>query len=403
MTELRPYQVRALDETRRAYCRGKRSICVTMPTGSGKTRLGVEFAKGHLAKGGRVLWLAHRAELISQAAERLRAEGVPEVGVIAADIDNPAPNAPVQVASTQTLLARGYYPPASLVVPDELHHYRADTWRTLIEHYSSSIRLGLTATPERGDGKPLKDICDHIVVGATPRELTELGYLVPCEVIAPAKYNPRRLAGDPVEKYLEHAIGTQAFVFASDIAHAEDLARAYNAAGVPAAVVTGETHRDERAAVLAAFRRGDILALCNVGIFTEGTDVPEVETAVLCRGLGSAGAYLQIVGRILRPAPNKTRALFIDLPGVSRKYGLPTDDREFSLSGKKGIIWTNKPGRRMRPEQVNAALYRVSGRDPAKASFLREKQAEAAARGFKPGWAIHKFVERFGHPPWRAA
>jgi DNA repair protein RadD len=410
-TDLRPYQPRALEQTRQAYRSGKRAICVVMPTGSGKTRLGAEFVRGHVAKGGNVLWLAHRVELVVQAAERLRAEGVSPVGVIASGTDNPAPGAAVQVASVQTLLARGTLPDATIVVLDECHHYIAAEWGQIAGHYSAALRLGLTATPERSDGKPLGDLFDAIVVGASPRELTELGYLAPCEVFAPRRCKSGEMAGNPVQKYIEHSNGRRAFVFAATVEHAQEISAEFCAAGVPAACVSGETPSEERAEVIAAFRRGDLLALCNVYVFTEGTDIPEAEACILARGCGSAGTYLQMVGRVLRPAPGKTGAIVIDLCGASHKHGLPADDRVFSLDGKKGIVLLDKgnagkgwPSAK-RPIQIDAALVRMSAgpEQIAMRQFLRDSYQIAAQKGYKPGWAIHRFRDRFGFAPWEAA
>ncbi len=411
-TELRDYQRRAYEQVKDAYRAGKRSICVVMPTGSGKTRLGAEFVRGHVAKGGKVLWLAHRVELVAQAAERLLAEGIEHVGVITADVDNPAPDAAVQVASIQTLIARGELPEVSLVVFDEAHHYVAAEWGMVAKHYSNATRLGLTATPERSDGKPLGDLFDALVVGASPRELTELGYLVPCDVVSPAKYSPRKIAGCPVEAYLERANGKRAFVFAALVEHAAELAEKFRAAGVTAACISGETPADERAAAVEAFRRGELLVLCNVAIFTEGTDVPEAEVCILARGCGSAGTYLQIIGRVLRNAPGKLSALLIDLPGVCRRHGLPTDDRKYSLEGKRGIMLQRRgsagmPGHGLggmkRPEQIAAPLIKVAGFNAdqkAKLDYLQEQYRQADRRGYKSGWAVFRFKERFGHAPW---
>jgi superfamily II DNA or RNA helicase len=310
------------------------------------------------------------------------------------------------VASTQTLCGRGALPDATLVVLDEAHHYVAAQWGQLAARYAAAIRLGLTATPERSDGKPLGELFDSIVVGATPRELTEQGFLVPCDVFAPSRYRPGLIAGDPVRSYLEHAPGRRAFIFAATVEHAGELAVGFNRAGVPAAVVSAATSDEERAAAVEAFRRGEVLALCNVGIFTEGTDVPEAEACVLARGCSSAGTYLQMVGRVLRPEPGKLRAILLDLPGVSRRFGLPSDDREYSLSGKRGIVWT-RPGRGRRgvrrPQQIEAALTRVSVDVPdqrRKRDFLREMYRQAEARGYRSGWAVYRFKQQFGHLPW---
>ncbi|HEY8944343.1 MAG TPA: DEAD/DEAH box helicase family protein, partial [Polyangiaceae bacterium] len=146
MTPLRDYQVRALEQVRDQLRSGKRAVCCVLPTGAGKTRIGAEMALGANDRARRTLWLAHRNELVQQAAERIRAEGIGRVGVIKADVF-PDPGALVQVASVQTLLAQGKRPEAELVVFDEAHHYVSSDWGALAQHYSGAWRIGLTATP----------------------------------------------------------------------------------------------------------------------------------------------------------------------------------------------------------------------------------------------------------------
>jgi DNA repair protein RadD len=407
---LRSYQLDAIDACRDSIRRGHRSICLVSPTGSGKTRMGCEVATRHVAKGGRVLWLAHRAELVRQAAERLEVEGIAKVGIISAVAPNPHPDAPVQVASTQTLLARGTYPEASLLVLDEAHHYVADQWGSLAQRYSQSVRLGLTATPERCDGKPLGDLFEDLVVACSPAALTAQGFLVPCDVFAPPRYCPTKLAGTPVHKYLEHSPDGLALVFAANVQHAEQIAASFNAHGVKASTVTGETPAAERAETIEAFGRGEIRVVTNVAVLTEGTDIPAADTVILARSAGSAGLYLQIVGRILRPAPGKTRATLIDLVGASRKHGLPTDERRYSLEGRHGIRLAKPNGfkgrrrRQMTPKAIEAVLSRVTaGLDGlAKREHLQELFRVASERGYKSGWALHQFKARFGHAPWEA-
>src|SRR5207247_6813970 len=124
-------------------------------------RVAVEFPR---IVSGRALWLVHRHELIRQAAEQLRAAGY-DVGCIS-PLHEPDQWAPVQVASVDTLLARNIRPEAALVVWDECHHSPAETYRKVLEPYDSALHVGLTATPQRRDGKPLGDLYDALVVGA---------------------------------------------------------------------------------------------------------------------------------------------------------------------------------------------------------------------------------------------
>ena len=192
---LRPYQQQGIDAAKQAYRGGARAILAVCPTGGGKTRIGVEFVKGALRKGGNVIWLAHREELLTQARDRLIADGIDRVGLIASG--QRTVNARVQVASVQTLAARMNkgLPPASVVVFDEAHHFVAAQWGAVAAAYKDSTILGLTATPQRGDGRPLGDLFDHLVPISSVKELqatidpvTGRAVLVPCVIWRPSTF-----------------------------------------------------------------------------------------------------------------------------------------------------------------------------------------------------------------------
>ena len=247
----------------------------------------------------------------------------------------------MQVASIDTLLARDRRPPATLIVYDECHHAAADTYRTVLDAYPDVRMLGLTATPQRGDGRALGDLFQALVVGARYPELIAAGHLVPCRVFRPPEYLGSDLAREPLSawQHLQRAgLDGQAFAFARDVKQAREQTAAFNAAGIPSAVVTGLCGSRSRAEALARFRSGAVRVLWNVFVLTEGVDVPDAAVCLLARGCGNAGTYLQMVGRVLRPAGSgdgrKTHAVLVDLPGVSHVHGLPTADREYALDGR---------------------------------------------------------------------
>ena len=449
---LRPYQARAVAEARDVYRRGSRAILLVAPTGAGKTRIGVEFVSTAARRGGGVLWLAHREELLRQARERLLAEGVDDVGIVAPWA--PASDAAVQVASVQTLVARQRrgvaLPPARVVVLDEAHHHVADTYAAIADHYRASVRLGLTATPERADGRPLGDLFDTLIPVSSIAELTALGVLVPCVTYAPAGAT-RELSRDPVAAYMGLGTTARAFVFAANVAHAEQVAASFNAEGVPAATVHAGTSWRLRTARLEAFRTGDPAplrargiaspepaprVLVNVYTLTEGVDVPEAEVCILARGCGSAGMYLQMVGRVLRCAPGKTGATLLDLRGAVHKHGLPETERVSSLTRQPiatageaaprvvacaqcgavfGAWASGLAGQRVCPQcgadapapvmpRVTAReLYRMgpAAAPETKARSLRDLCDRAAARGYKAGWVAHLYRLRFAEWPGR--
>lgn len=334
---LRPYQQRAIAELRAVYASGKRAPCLVLPTGSGKTHIAAEVIRSAVARGNRVLFLAHRTELLDQSVAKLENAGITDLRLIRAAYDLGDPRAPVAVASVQTLVIprwRGHLPEAGLVVFDEAHHVVAKTWAQLADAYRHAHLLGLTATPQRADGKPLGDVFDAIVVGATVAELTELGHLVPCKAWSP--HNPLEtgeLAMDAVEAYLQHGQGQRAMVFCVTLEHAAIVAGEFNTRGIRADVVHGQLGAQDRADRLARFRSGETRVMANVHVLTEGFDDPGVAVCILTRKPQHVGTFLQMVGRVLRPAPDKSSAVLLDLCGSVLEHGLPETPRTYALDG----------------------------------------------------------------------
>lgn len=334
---LRPYQSRAIADLRASYASGKRAPCLVLPTGGGKTVIASAVIRGAIERGRRVLFLAHRAELISQSVSKLEASGVTDLRIIQAASDLGRQQAPVAVASIPTLTKWGdRMPKADLVVFDECHHTVARTWATIASRYQSAHLLGMTATPQRADGKPLGDVFDDLVVGSTVRELTELGHLVPCRLWAPpvGVLEARELAVSPATAYRQHGEGGRAVIFCVTKEHAANVAEEMNQAGVATGVVHGSLASAERAHTLTQLRTGALQAVANVHVLTEGWDEPGVSVCILTRKPQHAGTYLQMVGRVLRPAPGKTHCALLDLAGSSLEHGPPEMERVYSLDGK---------------------------------------------------------------------
>jgi len=424
--ELRPYQVRAIAAARDAYRAGRRSVLIVAPTGAGKTIIGVSIAASVADKGGTVLWLAHREELIRQAADAVRRAGV-EPGIIA-PWASPS-RSPIQVASVQTLLAREQRPTASVLVADEAHHHVAEEWGSVAASYSSALRIGLTATPERSDGVGLGNLFDTLVPVAQPRELISAGHLVPVKVVGPAR-KTRDMAEDPVVAYERFARGRKAIVFPGSLAQAARLEHAFNALGHPCKAITGTTKQAAREEAIDRFRRGRLLVLIGIHTLTEGLDVPDVYAAILARGFSSPGAYIQAVGRVMRPAPGKTSAIVLDLRGASTEHGLPDEDRVYSLEGKaiasgpdldpirqcpecghvfRASLWQDAacPGcgfrlpRRVDPKVRRAVLEQITSQhvDTQRTEFLRRQIAICRAKGWKIGKAMVMYKLTYKHWP----
>lgn len=303
MTELRAYQHRACVAVRAAWREVDR-VCLVAPTGSGKTVMGLELCCGHDA-----LWITHRIELIEQLANH--------------------PAAP-QSVSVQSLLSSGVRPACDLLVWDECHHVRATDWGKIQSDYHHVKQLGLTATPERHDGRALGDVYQALVVAATYSELISAGYLVDSRVFQPPDC-VHGLAVNPVVAYEKYCEGRKAFAFFSTVEQAIKHARRFNDAGVQAAAVHAKS--DSRQELIEEFRSGNIRVLCNVQILTEGVDIPDASALIIGRKLQHIGSYLQVAGRVVRPAPGKTDAIIVDLVGATLQHGSPTENRQYSLDG----------------------------------------------------------------------
>lgn len=323
------------------FRKGNRRVVAVMPTGAGKTWSTVPFAEAHLGKkpDGCVLFCAHREELIAQAYDTFVAAGL-SCGVIQSTPTREVnPHRPIQIASTQTLLARGLFPNATFLVLDEVHHYASEKWSSLAQEYARRgvYILGLTATPVRGDGRPLGDLFDSLVVPVTIKELISTGHLVSFELQRPErKLRNDQIAARPVDAYLAYAKGRRAICFAGNIKAAEEFVCQFRQAGVRADLVTGDMDSGKRRSTLQRFSAGEIDVLCNVGVLTEGFDDRPTSCVIIARSIGPVSLYLQICGRALRAAPEvgKRDAIILDLHGCSWKHGSPDEDREYSLEGE---------------------------------------------------------------------
>lgn len=432
MSVLRPYQAEALASARAAFAKGLRSVLLVAPTGAGKGTIAAHVLATAAQRGKRAAFLVHRAELVRDIAQRLTAHGVPSVSVEMGQETDRRSDALVTVATVQTLAARTYADDAcDLLVVDEAHHATCATYQGVLQRCPSARVLGLTATPQRHDGTGLGDTFDEMVVAATMSQLTEAGFLVPARVYAPAKRSSR-LAEDPATAYLLKGQGRKAVVFSSSVQAALDTSKALNGMGITATSISAADPYRKQA--VEAFKAGRVQVIVNVGILTEGFDDPSVSCVVVARGVGHVGAWLQIVGRGLRPAPGKTDAIILDLCGSVWWHGLPAEDREWTLDGtgcKAGVAaeqirqcpacgavyrasqWdaSTCPGcghempARKAPAVVRAELAEVKASALARGDVdgriraLRDYAAESKAKSFKPGWKMIQFRQRFGRYP----
>ena len=354
--QLRSYQIKAIDSLRYSFnTKGKKSPLLVMPTGAGKTVVFAAISKAISQNEKNVLILVHRRELIDQASKKLKNIGVNH-GVIAAKYESSQNN--IQIASVQTLVRRlikNTFNPHYIII-DEAHHAAAGSWRKIIDHFKDAYKIGCTATPIRLDGRGLADYFDDLVKGPGVAKLIKDKYLAPYKVFAPplkinldkvktlgGDYQKKELEkqidsadiiGDAVQQYKKHADGLPAIAFCISIKHATDVCNKFKDAGYKAAIVHGEMKVDDRDEAIKGLGNGKIQILTSVDVISEGTDVPDVSAAILLRPTKSEGLYLQQVGRVLRPKPDKT-AIILDHVNSTRTHGFVDDKREWSLHSQK--------------------------------------------------------------------
>jgi superfamily II DNA or RNA helicase len=331
---LRPYQRDLIARVQSAYRDGARSVLMQLPCGGGKTSTAAGgVIAPSVARGRRVVFVADLEELIDDTAERLRALNLP-VGVVkagrAAD-----PTAPVQVCSLQTLARRaGDLPPGDRVILDEAHIAGARTVRDVLAHYRDGLVLGLSATPSRGDGQPLDEF-DRIVCGPQVSELVALGALMRPIVYAPERVLERGIARDPVDLVLSERADRRCVIFAQTGAEADRIAGDLTAAGHNTIAVLTGMDRIERRGVRARLESGEVRSLATVRALQKGFDAPMLDCAILTT-LGSEVSTIQSEGRVMRPCVGKPDPIVDDLKGATWLWGLPDDDRVWSLEGAQG-------------------------------------------------------------------
>lgn len=333
--ELYPDQIDVVERTRAAYQRGRRAPLVVAPTGFGKAVVASFMMAGAVAKGGRPLFIADRCTLLDQLVAKLAMAGITAPRVIQADRDDGPRDAAVTVASAPTLRMASWIerlPEATFLIWDESHHCSANTYSALLKRYPSALKLGLTATPLRGDNRPL-DMFDELVIGPSVATLIAAGRLAPCRVISPKPLRPGELARSPIDAWRVYADGRRAAIFRNRVTEAQQDVADFQAVGLRAASVSATT--PNRAEILSRFAAGEYDALASVGTLTEGWDDPGCAVAIVACQPG-LGRWLQICGRVLRYQPGK-QALVVDLGGKAREWGHPADEREYSLDGR-GIV-----------------------------------------------------------------
>lgn len=363
MITLRDDQGQGVQDLRGAM-RSHRRVLFRAPCGYGKTIVSTYIANSSVQKNKKVIFGVHRRELANQTARTFKRFGLPVSFIM--DGMGYNPDSPIHIASADTLRTRHELIDCNLFIPDEAHLWGDGTRRDIIEtaYQRGSYILNLTATPARGDGKPLSSIADVIVYTTTERELIERGDLARYKLIAPvqpnlsllekngADYSKKSInelfkspavVSDAVKYYLKYAFPRRMIGYAHSRKRGAELAAEFTASGIPSLFIDGETPQDERAEAIRKFADREILVLFNCALFREGfdlsaavgRDVP-IEAVGLYVPTSSLPLAIQMMMRGMRPQEDVS--IILDHASVclnadgTDNHGLPDDDRSWSLT-----------------------------------------------------------------------
>ena len=359
MVELRGYQEQAVQAVRGEWAEGNRSTLLVMATGTGKTTVFGEVARRSVENGSGVLVLAHRGELIEQAASRLSAMcGIPAaIEKAGSRWDDDGTCAPLVVGSVQTMQGQRLdeFPLEDyrVLIVDEAHHAVSDSYRRIIERHAEGggFLLGVTATADRADRRGLSEVFDSIAFEYPLARAVADGYLVPIRAkclpleidltavkVSHGDYQAGEL-GSALDPYLpeiarvmaDECAGKKTVCFLPLVATAERMAEELNRAGMRAVAASGYDTAEERARKKHAFEHGLYDVLCNSMLYTEGWDCPAVDCVAVLRPTKSRGLYAQMVGRGTRLSPGKDHLLLLDFLWMTEKHDLA---RPASLLGR---------------------------------------------------------------------
>lgn len=343
--ELRPYQQQARDRIHAEWDAGHTRTLLVLPTGTGKTIVFASVAADQVRAGDRVLILAHRGELLEQAADKLQRSTGLVSAVEKAESTCLDSWFRVVVGSVQTLqrtarLERFPQDYFGTIIIDEAHHAITDGYRRILDYFSGAKVLGVTATPDRGDMRNLGEVFDSLAFEYKLTDAIKEGYL--CKIMAqtiPLQLDITSVTmsggdyavGDlstALDPYLEQIAAEMArrcksrktVVFLPLIKTSQKFRDLLNTYGFRAAEVNGQS--EDRREVLADFDAGKYNVLCNSMLLTEGWDCPSVDCVVVLRPTKVRSLYSQMVGRGTRLSPGKTDLLLLDFLWMTDKHEL---------------------------------------------------------------------------------
>ena len=390
MFKLFDYQLDLIDRARKQIA--DKNVMIVSPPGSGKSVVISEIIKRATEKGGKVLFLVHRKELIEQITESLIRH---EVNLSHVDL--------LTVGKAKNRLSVIQKP--TLIITDEGHHGKASTYQAIYNYFEDVPRLGFTATPWRMNGSGFTDTYDVMVEGKSVQWLIDNQRLANCRYYSLLSIDTSKLKtrngeytsqsideafgkaiyGNVVKEYRQHADGQKAILYAHSIEASRSFSDEFNQAGIVSVHVDSKTPKIEREHIMQAFRDGEIQVLCNVDLISEGFDVPDCTVTILCRPTKSLVLYLQQSMRSMRYQPNK-KAIILDHVGNYKIHGLPDtphDWNEYFVGGwKKKNNKTNEVKFKECPEcsacyPLTVKICEICGYDFQLADKAEKKKVEA--------------------------
>lgn len=404
--ELRPYQQQARERIHAEWENGHIRTLLVLPTGTGKTIVFASVAADQVRAGDRVLILAHRGELLEQAADKLQRSTGLVSAVEKADATCLNTWFRVVVGSVQTLqrtarLERFPHDYFGTIIIDEAHHAITDGYRRILDYFGSAKVLGVTATPDRGDMRNLGEVFDSLAFEYKLTDAIKEGYL--CRIMAqtiPLKLDISSVTmsggdyavgdlGTALDPYLEQIAaemaqrckGRKTVVFLPLIKTSQKFRDLLNSHGFRAAEVNGQS--TDRKEALADFDAGKYNVLCNSMLLTEGWDCPSVDCVVVLRPTKVRSLYSQMVGRGTRLSPGKSDLLLLDFLWMTDKHELcrPADlvceDRAVARQMTENLAQTGCP-EDIEEAAVQASEYVVAQREEALAKQLEEQRRKKA-------------------------
>ncbi len=362
-TSLRPYQKENKEKVYNAW-KTKRSVLLQMPTGTGKTRLFSSIIKdieNYSTKHEQdlsCLVVVHRMELINQIVQTLSEFYGLESGIIQAGFRQKT-ELRLQVASVQTLsrrLEKWTDKQFDFIIVDEAHHVPAESYLKIINSFPEAKLLGVTATPYRLSGEGFTDIFDKLITSPSVKEFIDMGVLSKYDYysVRPNSEIQRELdqikilqSGDytdadmtrvcdndhiraqVVETYLKYAAGKKGIIYTINKVHNYNLCQDFRNHGIKTVAIDSSTPTEIRTRYIEDFKEGKIDIICNVNIFSEGFDCPDIEFVQLARPTQSLSMFLQQVGRGLRISEGKEKCLFLDNVGLYNRFGFPSSKRKW--------------------------------------------------------------------------